>query len=109
ENPNLWGMPAHRPIESRARCFSSNRHPRSNLLSEHDLFRKPASTFRGHALTGPPHETFGEILPKHRPGRMRKLNRRSSYGGGLGVFFFQASHGRPQKPTRAVGRRAVLR
>src|SRR5713226_8525934 len=29
--------------------FPSNRHP-ARLLLEHDLFRKPASTFRDHAL-----------------------------------------------------------
>src|SRR5215211_8055791 len=30
--------------------FSSNRHPALGLLLEHDLFRKPVSTFRDHAL-----------------------------------------------------------
>src|SRR5437588_4154772 len=30
--------------------FSSNRHPALAYLVEHDLFRKPVSTFRDHAL-----------------------------------------------------------
>src|SRR5262249_39608485 len=30
--------------------FSSNRHPALPLCWEHDLFRKPAPTFRDHAL-----------------------------------------------------------
>src|SRR5262249_55507507 len=44
--------------------FSSNRHLTPSFLVEHDLFRKPVSTFRDHAL---------EIAALPPPGRLLTL------------------------------------
>src|SRR5438045_3962254 len=41
--------------------FSSNRHPALAYLVEHDLFRKPVSTFRDHALGA-----FSQRHSRHR-------------------------------------------
>src|SRR3984893_5028503 len=38
------------PAQARARCLFFESSSRSILLLEHDLFRKPAPTFRDHAI-----------------------------------------------------------
>src|SRR4029077_11361424 len=41
-------------VSARAGCLFFESSSRSDLLSEHDLFRKPVSTFRNHALFAGP-------------------------------------------------------
>src|ERR1700732_5551192 len=46
-----------------ARAQSLRKRLRSSILVEHDLFRKPVSTFRGHALSARRRKTRLALVP----------------------------------------------